>query len=98
MLEHLVVHKMNAKGKRLPYWACFHISPLLTQTIVGETLLKEGELDSILRFGTAELFTDSDTNRITYDDDAISALLDRDRHEEQPDSSQHDEYLQSFKV
>ena len=64
-------------------------------------MLKEGELDNILRFGTAELFADGDeaNNTITYDDEAINTLLDRDRHEDQPDNSQEqDDYLRSFKV
>lgn len=74
----------------------------------GEAPFKAGELDDILRFGTAELFSedakekeeDSSTG-IHYDDAAVDKLLDRSQEstdEPEQNNKVQNEYLNSFKV
>lgn len=65
----------------------------------GETLLREGELDDILRFGAAKLFGD-DKNRdhISYDEAAVAKLLDRSATGIEEKAAAQNDYLNSFKV
>ena len=79
----------------------------------GETNLKKGELDDILRFGAEELFKDkprgpSDSaygsggggGGISYDEEAIDRLLDRSNiaERQREESVKENEYLNSFRV
>ena len=61
----------------------------------GETNLKKGELDDILRFGSEQLFKGS-VSSITYDEDAIDRLLDRSNVGEKQEDSEN--YLNTFRV
>lgn len=67
----------------------------------GETLLKAGELDDILRFGSEELFSNdqAEDKEIQYDDETVNKLLDRSQlaDDEETDHAQND-FLQHFKV
>ncbi|CAC5412056.1 CHD4 [Mytilus coruscus] len=71
------------------------------------TNMSKQELDDILKFGTEELFKDmaeskgdddDSANRIVYDDDAISKLLDRSQEGQEEKEEAMNEYLSSFKV
>lgn len=65
----------------------------------GETLLREGELDDILRFGAAKLFGDEDNrDLISYDDAAVAKLLDRSATGIEEKAAAQNDYLTSFKV
>jgi hypothetical protein len=53
---------------------------VLEKVVIGKQNLGQEELQSILEYGAAELFADDDKaaeRRITYDDAALAALLDR---------------------
>jgi len=73
----------------------------------GATMSKQ-ELDDILKFGTEELFQDEmldegdsekqSENRIVYDEEAISKLLDRSQEAQVEKEMEMNEYLSSFKV
>ncbi|KAL1496220.1 hypothetical protein AB1Y20_016183 [Prymnesium parvum] len=75
----------------------------------GAAAFQAGELDDIIRFGTAKLFKDDDEasdDRIVWDDAAVERLLDR-RDDAQKggssgvdkdDSDLRNEYMDSFKV
>jgi len=65
----------------------------------GETKLKKGELDEILRFGSEDLFKqDGARQGISYDDEAIDKLLDRSDIAQIAREQSQNEYLNSFKV
>ncbi|PAA78378.1 hypothetical protein BOX15_Mlig006386g1, partial [Macrostomum lignano] len=69
----------------------------------GSAAMSKQELDDILRFGTAELFKDdnnedSDKDRIVYDDETISRLLDRTQEGMEEKELALNDYLTSFKV
>jgi len=65
----------------------------------GESLFKEGELDSILRFGATGVFEEcDDQNDITYDDQAIEELLDRSKVGVEIGETPQEQYLKTFKV
>ena len=64
----------------------------------GETKLKKGELDDILRFGSEELFKEDRDHGIVYDDEAIEKLLDRSDVSQMEREESQNEYLHSFKV
>lgn len=64
----------------------------------GSTFSKQ-ELDDILKFGTEELFKESDEGEaIHYDDKAVAELLDRSNRGLEEKESWANEYLSSFKV
>jgi len=72
----------------------------------GETKLKKGELDDIIRFGSKELF-EEDSNvgsgGISYDDEAVDRLLDRSGFAQAKEKGAGlgepaDKYLNSFRV
>ena len=51
---------------------------MLTNSTFGFLTVRVEELNRILKFGSKDLFEDdAEEGRITYDDDAITALLDR---------------------
>uniref|UniRef100_A0A1I8FF46 Helicase C-terminal domain-containing protein n=1 Tax=Macrostomum lignano TaxID=282301 RepID=A0A1I8FF46_9PLAT len=67
----------------------------------GSAAMSKQELDDILRFGTAETMTiteDSDKDRIVYDDETISRLLDRTQEGMEEKELALNDYLTSFKV
>ena len=84
---------------------------MLTHLVVRPGLGNKGasmskkELDDILKFGTEELFKDTEgegeggeESRIHYDDDAIEKLLDRTQEGQEEKEIAMNDYLSSFKV
>lgn len=77
---------------------------MLTHLVVTAGLgknqnMSKSELEDIVKFGTAQLFTNSgDANQLEYDDAAIDKLLNRDIHTSVTKESGLDEYFSSFKV
>lgn len=68
----------------------------------GGTTLNQQELDEILRFGAADLFSQLDNaTSQTWDDEAVDKLLDRSRYDDDTTTATQsgaDDYLNSFKV
>ena len=83
---------------------------MLTHLVVqpgmgGKANLSKNEIDSILKFGTEELFNEEEgeeegesKNDIVYDDEAIEKLLDRSQEGIEEKESWANDYLSSFKV
>ncbi|KAF1745143.1 hypothetical protein MXB_3714, partial [Myxobolus squamalis] len=78
---------------------------MLTHLVVHSGLsknenLSKRELDDILKFGTAQLFsnTQAETDKLEYNDEAIEKLLNREIHSTQVTESGINEYFSSFKV
>ncbi|KII64319.1 Chromodomain-helicase-DNA-binding protein 3 [Thelohanellus kitauei] len=77
---------------------------MLTHLVVHAKLgknenLSKRELDDIVKFGTAQLFNNSDdSNQLEYDDDAVNKLLNREAHSTTVQESGINEYFSSFKV
>ena len=83
---------------------------MLTHLVVqpgmgGKANLSKNEIDSILKFGTEELFNEEEgeeegesKNDIVYDDAAIEKLLDRSQEGIEEKESWANDYLSSFKV
>ncbi|XP_058067586.1 CHD3-type chromatin-remodeling factor PICKLE [Magnolia sinica] len=82
---------------------------ILEHLVVGRLkneMLKQEELDDIIRYGSKELFADEGdeagkARQIHYDDAAIDRLLDRDQIENEEasvDEEEDDSFLKAFKV
>uniref|UniRef100_A0A6G3MFH0 Chromodomain-helicase-DNA-binding protein 3 (Trinotate prediction) n=1 Tax=Henneguya salminicola TaxID=69463 RepID=A0A6G3MFH0_HENSL len=78
---------------------------MLTHLVVHSGLgknenLSKRELDDILKFGTCQLFTNTDDeiNKLEYDDDAVEKLLNRNINVTEATESGINEYFSSFKV
>lgn len=84
---------------------------MLTHLVVqsgmgGKANLSKKEIDDILKFGTEDLFDESEPidedghfkNDIVYDDKAVEALLDRSQEGIEEKEEWANEYLSSFKV
>jgi hypothetical protein len=76
---------------------------VLEEVVIGKQNLGQEELQSILEYGAAELFADNDQaaeRRITYDDAALEALLDRAKRLAEKDDHEADDVdlMEAFKV
>jgi len=59
---------------------------------------KDGELDSILKYGAKEIFDENPSSELVYDEAAILKLLDRRQATMQKKQEEQNGYLNSFKV
>lgn len=78
---------------------------VLEKVVMGKQNLAQHELQSILAYGAAELFAeveggDEEKKRITYDDAALHALLDREARlaEAEEDEDDGGDLMEAFKV
>jgi hypothetical protein len=77
---------------------------VLEKVVIGKQNLGQDELQSILAYGAAELFAEEagrGTKRISYDEAALAALLDREKRLAEKDEDEdegEDDFMDAFKV